>query len=607
MKSSSKKFPTRWTILVAAASLAGTACSGQDEADGYGGPNSGGAGAASGMGMGTTGGGPSGGPSSGSGADGNAAASTGTTGSVSGAGGTGSVVPVDCTTPQPNRAPIRRLTRFEYNSTVASLLGDTTFPANSLPAELLGNGFGNDADEQPVSNFLVEQYATIAGEIAARATQPDRIGSLAACIAGVTAETEEACARSFIEDFGAKAYRRPLELAEVDELVALERGIRVGGTFELSLASVIEAILQSPDFLYRPEFGVTDATYPNLLRPSGYEMAARLSYLFWGTLPDDELLTAAASGELATDAGVLAQATRMVDDPKARAVIRHFFDYYLPLNTLTDLSRDAASYPTFNANIGALMREETQTFLDYEIFQGPGTWPGALTAPYTFVNEELANFYGMTGVVGEEFRRVDVDTTQRLGLLTQGGVQAGTTVSNFTNPVRRGVFLLRNIMCVDLPDPPESIANDIKPPDPGAAATGRERYSEHQASAVCAECHSVMDPPGYALENFDAVGLWRDQENGVTIDATGQLDMLPEPFDGPIQLLTQIAASELTQHCFAENWLNFGYGRTLDAKDACSVSAAQEAFTQSGFNVKALLVGLTQTDAFRYLSPEQSL
>ncbi|HEY6729360.1 MAG TPA: DUF1592 domain-containing protein [Polyangiaceae bacterium] len=595
---------THGMVIVTAVSLSCAACSGQGDVDGYGVASSGADSASGTTGVGAA--------SSSSGTEGGSAGNAasgadGTTGTGSGAGGTTSVEPVDCSTPRPNRAPIRRLTRFEYNSTVASLLGDTTFPANSLPAELLGNGFGNDADEQPVSNFLVEQYAGIAGDIAKRATQPDRIGSVVPCSVGAAPETEAACARTFIEAFAAKAYRRPVEPAEVDELLALERGIRAAAPFELSLASVIEAILQSPDFLYRPEFGVVDATYPDLLRPSGHEMASRLSYLFWGTVPDDELYAAAASGALATDAGVLAQATRMIEDPKARPVIRHFFDYYLPLNTLTDLSRDAASFPTFDATIGSLMREETQTFLEYEIFEGPGTWPGALTAPYTFVNQELANFYGMAGVVGEEFQRVDLDTTKRLGLLTQGGVQAGTTVSNFTNPVRRGVFLLRHIMCVDLPDPPESIANDIMPPDPGAAATGRERYSEHQANVVCAKCHAVMDPPGYALENFDAVGLWRDQENGVTIDATGALDILPQPFDGPVQLVTQIAASELTQHCFAENWLNFGYGRTLDSQDSCSVSAVREAFAQSGFNVKALLVALTQTDAFLYLSPEQSL
>jgi len=143
------------------------------------------------------------------------------------------------------------------------------------------------------------------------------------------------------------------------------------------------------------------------------------------------------------------------------------------------------------------------------------------------------------------------------------------------------------------------------PPDPASAATGRERYSMHSSSAICAQCHQVMDPPGFALENFDAVGLWRDQENGVTIDASGQLDMLPEAFNGPIELLTQIAASQQTQNCFAANWMNFAYGRTLDAGDACSVEAAESAFSQSGFNVKQLLLALTQTDAFLYLSKEQ--
>lgn len=486
-----------------------------------------------------------------------------------------------------------------------TLLGDTTFPANSLPAELLGNGFGNDADDQPVSAFLVEQYSRIASDVALRATAPDRIASVVPCYGTAQAETEEACARSFIEEFGRRAYRRPLQPEEVEELLTLERGIRSTLPFETSLASVIEAILQAPDFLYRPEFGEPDGTDPALLRPTGYEMATRLSYLLWGTLPDDMLVAAAQSGELSTAAGVLGQATRMLDDPKARPVLRYFFDYYLPLNTLTDLSRDVAQFPTFSANIGSLMREETQRFLEYEIFEGSGTWPGALTAPYTFVNEPLANFYGIANVTGEDFRRVDLDTTKRLGLLTQGGIQAGTTISNFTNPVRRGVFLLRHIMCVELPDPPESIANDIMPPDPGAAATGRERYSMHSSNAVCANCHAVMDPPGFALENFDAVGLWRDQENGVTIDASGQLDLLPAPFNGPVELVTQIAASEATQHCFAENWMNFGYGRSVDAGDACSVASVEQAFAASGYNIKQLLLALTQTDAFLYLSPEQ--
>ena len=510
-----------------------------------------------------------------------------------------------CEAPRPGRAPIRRLTRFEYNRTVASLLADDTAPADSLPAELLGNGFGNDADQQPVSSFLVEQYSTIARDVAQRAVQrPDVIGRYAPCFAAAAVDNEEACARTFIETFASKAYRRPLEPAEIDDLVALERNLRQGASLSISIGGVIQAILQGPDFLYRPEFGVEAPDSPGTLRPSGPEMASRLSYLFWGTAPDDALWAAADSGALLTDEGILGQAQRLLADPRARTVVRFFFDHYLPLNTLTDLARDPARYPTFSPAIGALMREETWSFLEYEIFEGPGTWPAALTAPYTFVNEPLADFYGIEGVLGDAFVQVDLDTTRRLGLLTQGGVMAGTTISNYTNPVRRGVFLLRNIMCLDLPEPPAALANDIKPPDPELAATGRQRYSQHSKDPTCAGCHAVMDPPGFALENYDAVGLFREQENGVAIDASGELNVLPEPFDGPADLVRLIAASPKTHDCFASKWMTFAYGRALEQEDACTTASVYEAFASSGQNVQQLLLSLARTDAFVYLSRE---
>jgi hypothetical protein len=508
---------------------------------------------------------------------------------------------------------MRRLTRAEYNSTVQVIMQNDTNPANALPPELLGNGFGNDADHQPVSAFLIEQYAGVAEEVAATAiAAPGYVAGYAPCYSTITAETEEACARTFIEGFGRDAYRRPLEATEVDELLALERQIRTTDTFESSLGAVVEAVLQGPDFLYRLEFGVADTANPAVLRPTSYEMATRLSYLFWGGPPDEALYTAATTGELLTNAGVLAQATRLLQDlEKVRPMVRNFFNYYLPLNTLTDLSRDVEQYPTFSASIGALMREETQLFMENEIFGGSGTWPGALTAPYTYANEELANFYGIPGVTGPEFRQVMLpDTSKRLGLLTQGAIQAGTAVSNYTNPVRRGVFLLREILCADLEDPPADIAESIMPPEPTSGATGRERYSAHSTIALCASCHATMDPPGFALENFDAVGLWRDTEGGVTIDASGELpSLLPAPFNGPIELVQQIAASPQAQNCFAEKWMTFGYGREIDTltdtADACNAVSIQESFAASGYNIQQLLLSLTQTEAFLYLSPEQ--
>lgn len=517
-----------------------------------------------------------------------------------------------CITPQPHRAPLRRLTRFELNNTLQTVLGDTTFPANSLPAELSGNGFGNDADEQPTSSLLVEQYAIIAEQVAQRATSSlEKLSAIHACarnhlaadgaVIQSTPSEEAACARSIIETIGVRAYRRPLASDEVAELEELYEAVRLTGDFPSGLAAVIEAVLQAPDFLYRVETGQPDAVQAAVLRPTGYEMATRLSYFLWGTSPDAALLAAAAAGELDDAQGVRAQAMRLLADERAKTVIRHFFSHYLPLNTLTDLARDPELFPTFSSTIGGLMREETLRFLEYEIFEGPGDWPSVLTAPYTFVNERLAAFYGMSGVTGEDFRRVDVDTSKRLGLLTQGALMAGTTISNFTNPVRRGGFVLKHILCVNVPDPPETVADQIMPPDPYSGATGRQRYSAHSEQDTCAGCHAVLDPPGFALENYDAVGLWRAQENDVTIDASGQLAVLDAPFDGPVELVQQIAAQPETQACFAEHWLTYAYGRTLEAADSCTRSSVEAAFAASNYDIRSLLLALTQTDAFLYL------
>jgi hypothetical protein len=520
---------------------------------------------------------------------------------------TPAAAPPNCDQPQPGRAPLRRLTRFEYNRSVDALLGDDSSPGNSLPPELLGNGYGNDADEQPTSSLLAEQFSVVAADIAQRmASDPSAIAST--CTDTASPAGQQACAQGVLDEFVAKAYRRPLTADEAQELLELQSTVAGLTNFEDSIVAMVEVVLQSPDFLYRLEFGVPDPNNSGLRRPSGYEMATRLSYLFWGSTPDDELMAAAESGALMTADGVRSQATRLLGDTKALPVIDHFFDHFLPINTLTDLSRDAEQFPTFSPTIGGLMRQETHKFLQYEIFEGPGDYVSVLTAPYTFVNETLADFYGIPGVTGSDFRRVDYpNPDQRKGLLTQGAIQTGTTISNFTNPVRRGVFLLRSFMCVALPPPPESIAGTVMPPDPYSAATGRERYSIHSTQPECAACHAIMDPPGFGLENYDAVGLWRDQENGVTIDASGDLAVIGGAFSGPMDMVDLIANNEQTHACFAENWANYAYGRTLNSGDACTTYQLEQAFTTSGYNIKELLVALTQADAFLYLPAQETL
>ncbi|WP_437670170.1 DUF1592 domain-containing protein [Sorangium sp. So ce131] len=503
----------------------------------------------------------------------------------------------------PGRAPLRRLTRFEYNKTVRYIFGDTTEPAFSLPAEEVGNGFGNDADALSVASLLAEQWGTVAEGVAQRATaSPEALAKLAPCASGVQIDGEDACARTIVERIAPLVYRRPLADGEANELLALYTVGRKDATFATGIATVIEALLQSPDFLYRIEWGAPDPERPELRRPTGDEMATRLSYLLWGTMPDDRLREAAQAGELSTKEGVRAHAERMLDDPQARPVLRFFFDNLLPISNLTDLERKAESFPTFSRAIGALMREETQRFLEHEIFEGTGTWPSILTAPYTFMNGPLAAFYGVSGVTGDQFQEVQLDTTQRLGLLTQAGMMAGTTHSNMTNPVQRGSFVVQKLMCRTIPLPTGAIAERVKPPDPYSGATARERYSKHSQDAVCATCHRQMDPIGLAFENYDAVGLFRTTENDVTIDASGGVPGTEGTVNGPIELVRKLAETEEVQDCFATRWAEYGYGLTLRAEDECTGKAVKAAFKESGYNVKQLLIELTQTDAFHYLA-----
>ena len=504
---------------------------------------------------------------------------------------------------KPGPAPLRRLTRFEYNNTVRELFGDTSSPANTLPAEELGNGFGNDATAQAVSSLLAEEYGNVAEGIAARATQTSAaLGRLASCASTVAAGAEESCARTIIEGLVPRAFRRPLAAGEADPLLGVFRATRMlsGATFASSVAAVIEAVLLSPDFLYRLEFGVPDKARPGVSRPSGDEMAVRLSYLLWGSMPDEALRAAAKSGELATAQGVLAQATRMLDDQRSHRVVRFFFDNLLPINGLSDLERDKMLYPSYTAAIGALMQEETQRTLEYEIYQGGGTWPAALTSSTTFLNGPLAAFYGTNGVQGSAFQKVALEQ-RRLGFITQAGVMAGTTHSNRTNPVVRGSFVVQRLLCMKIPLPDASIADKVKPPDPYSGKTARERYTKHSTDPVCRSCHGVMDPVGFSLENFDAVGLYRERENDVVIDASGELPGGPGTFQGPVEMVRQLAALPEAQRCFATHWIELGFGKTLSGDDECLQAQINLAFYRAGYNVRQLLLALTQSDAFLYL------
>jgi hypothetical protein len=507
----------------------------------------------------------------------------------------------------PGRAPLRRLSAFEYNNTVRDLMGDTSRPGDAFPSYASGTGFPNDSDTLSALLPVVEQYRQAAKTVAARAMQvPDALAKFAPCITTVTAPTADSCARTFVGNFTQAAYRRALAPGDADELLALHSMIRAtGGDFATASAAIIEAVLQSPDFLYRVESGVDDVGRPGVRRLTGDEMATRLSYFFWGTSPDEALRAAALAGELQSAEGVKAQALRLLEDPRSHDVVRFFFDYLLPISQLGELERDPSLFPSFSKTIGSLMREETQRFLENEIFVANGSWPSVLIAPYTFVNEPLARFYGMTGVTGDAFLKIPVDP-QRLGLLTQGGLMTGSVPSNLTNPALRGAFVMRKLMCRDIETLTDPVILAQVNPASATGVTARERFTNLTSPPICLSCHQYLNPPGFALENFDAVGLYRATENGETIDANVTIPGLPGTVNGGVDLARKLADSTETQACFAKHWMEFAYGRGLaaDGADACLREAVSNAFQQAGYNVQRLLLDLTQTDAFLFLPKE---
>jgi Protein of unknown function (DUF1592)/Protein of unknown function (DUF1588)/Protein of unknown function (DUF1595)/Protein of unknown function (DUF1587)/Protein of unknown function (DUF1585) len=612
----------RWGVPMCLAVVA--ACTGQVGSLSKGAPTGGGAAAGGGT-AGGSGGGAGSGAGSGAGATGGGGTATG----GGAAGGNGAADPgitmmtsavVDMTVQQcagkvtPGRAPTRRLTRFEYNNTVRDVLGDTTLPGNQLPSEVLASTFdlfGNNADSQPVSSSLAAAYSLQAGAIAARATAtPAALAKLDPCAATLTPTTpaaaQTACARTMLASFAARAYRRAVASTEVDDLVALYQA-NATPAFAGGISAVIEGVLQSPDFLYRVEWGVPDPTNAGVLRPSGDEMATRLSYMLWGTSPDAVLRAASQAGMLATADGVSAQAARMLNDPKAHDVTTFFFDKVLPIESLTDLARSATLFPAFSPLIGSYMRTETETFLENEIFEsgGGGTWKSILTAPYTYVNGPLAAYYGIPGVSGTAFVKTPIDPTQRKGLLTQGGVMTGTITTDTSNPVLRGSFVVNKILCrhISLPTDPAVLALVKVPVVTGT--TARERFSSHSAAPLCHSCHQFLDPVGFALENFDAVGAYRTTDTGQTIDASGSLIGIPGTFQNALGMIDELASTDETYACFASHWLDFSLGRLTSPSgtndDACVAARLDASFKSSGYNVKQLLIDLTQSDAFLYM------
>jgi hypothetical protein len=501
-----------------------------------------------------------------------------------------------CAVLSPGPAPLRRLTQSEYNATVRDLLGDSTQPADAFPPDQKIGDFTNTAVALNVPPLLAQAYQSAAEQLAATAVMD--LKSLMGC--DPASAGEDTCANQFIGGFGKRAYRRPLAVDEQAALFGVYQSNRSGATFGNGIQAVLEAVLQSAPFLYRVEFGDSVQAAGNAVPLTAYEMASRLSYFIWGSMPDHALFDAADAGQLATKAQLAEQARRMLQDPKARASVEQFYTQWLTLKEVTEVAKDATTYPEFTPTLQAAMQQETIAFIDWVIWQSDATMQTMLTAPVSFLNAELAGLYGVAGVTGTTLQKVDLDPSQRAGLLTQPALMSVLGKPDRSSPVLRGKFVRERLLCQTISPPPSNIV--ITPPQATPGVSTRQMFSMHDKVEPCKSCHTLMDPIGFGMENYDGVGKWRTIDQGQPVDPSGALTAsdVDGPFRGAVELAHNLAQSREVSDCVVTEWFRYALGRGETVEDACTMADLKASFASAAFNIQELLVAITQTDAFRF-------
>ena len=416
----------------------------------------------------------------------------------------------------------------------------------------------------------------------------------------------DACARIIVTGFATRAFRRPATAKEVDsflKFVTLVRG--QGDSFEEGIATALEAVLVSPSFLFRIEQDRQPAAGRSWAPISDYELASRLSYFLWSSTPDAELLKVAGEGKLRQPAVLAAQVKRMLADPKSQALVENFAGQWLQFKNIDVVKPDVNRFPAFEESLRRSMRRETELFID-SIFRQDGSILQFLDADYTFVDERLARFYGIPGVTGPEFRRVDVSKTKRGGgILAQASILTISSYSTRTSPVVRGKWVLENLLNAPPPPPPPSVPalDDTKV---GQSASLRQQMEQHRKDPVCASCHSRMDPLGFGLENFDGVGGWRDEDGKFPIDASG---MLPggRTFNGPVELKALLKAdSGAFVHGLTEKLLTYALGRGLERYDRPALAKIEAALPSHNYRFSQLVIEIVNSLPFEMRSARES-
>ncbi|MFN8572148.1 MAG: DUF1592 domain-containing protein [Gemmatimonadaceae bacterium] len=413
------------------------------------------------------------------------------------------------------------------------------------------------------------------------------------------------CASQILNRLGTRAYRRSLTSHDVSGLMTFYvRGSKAGG-FEEGIRTALQAMLASPYFVFRFETAPRDAPPGTDYRIGDYELASRLSFFLWSSIPDDELLNLAAAGKLSAPATLEAEVRRMLADPRAEALATRFGGQWLRLQDIEKVRPDVFWFPDYDEQLGQAMKRETELFFD-DIVRKDRSILSVLNANYTFVNERLARHYGFRGISGDQFRRVSYPDSTRQGVLGQGSMLVQTSLANRTSPVLRGKWVMEVLIGMPPPPPPPNVPSLDETTDgkEGRPLTTRERMELHRSNITCRTCHQYMDPIGLALDNFDVTGRWRFRENAMPLDTRGQL------FDGtPVSTPSELTRALLKRPTpfvrhFTENLMAYALGRRVTDEDQTTVRAIAEHSATSGYRFSSFVMGVVNSTAFRMRSPE---
>ncbi|HEX3135804.1 MAG TPA: DUF1592 domain-containing protein [Planctomycetota bacterium] len=506
---------------------------------------------------------------------------------------------IDCATVKdPGRPATRRLNRVEYDNTIRDLFGMELSPGEAFSPDGSSYGFDTIADALSIAPVQVEQYYDAAGKVL-DAVFKDRKAMAAVFIKqsgpGVDAR---AAAREVIAAFAARAYRKPVSDEHLNQLLGIyDTAVAAKRPFNLSVRAAMHAVLISPRFLIRIEDQDDKAT--GAYHVASYDMASRLSYFLWSSPPDAELMKLASENRLQDPAILEAQARRMLKDPRSRALAENFAGQWLQLRTLSDHQADAKRFPQFTPTLRAAMQEEAYLFIT-ELIRNDRPVTDLLDANYTFLNEELAKWYGIDGVKGERLQRVALNDRRRGGVVTMAAVLTLTADPVRTNIPRRGNYVMGTILGMPPPPPPPDVPQLAQAKADTSGKSLRQLLEVHRSNPECAACHAKIDPLGFALENYDAVGRWRDQEENLPIDASGTLPS-GEKFTGPLEmkkiLLDRKPAFART---VTESLLIYALGRGLQRDDECVVKDALATLEKDNWRMSSLVTTIVRSFSFTH-------